>query len=66
MIRDVYKTRQLTEKVMSRKNYRSLTLPEGLYKELEKYIDQSNGSYVSVSEVVREALREYLKNKSST
>jgi Arc/MetJ-type ribon-helix-helix transcriptional regulator len=49
---------------MSRKNYRSLTLPEGLYKELEKYIERSNGSYVSVSEVVREALRDYLKNTS--
>ncbi len=49
---------------MSRKNYRSLTLPEGLYKKLKKYVEQSNGSYVSVSEVVREALRDYLKNTS--
>lgn len=49
---------------MSKKEYRSITLPEGLYKELEKYIERSNGSYVSVSEVVREALRNYLKNTS--
>jgi len=49
---------------MSRKEYRSLTIPEGLYKELEKYIERSNGGYVSISEVVREALREYLKNHS--
>jgi len=50
---------------MPRRGYRSLAIPEGLYKELEKYIEQSNGSYVSISEVVREALREYLKNNSS-
>jgi Arc/MetJ-type ribon-helix-helix transcriptional regulator len=50
---------------MSRKEYRSLAIPEGLYKEIEKYLERSNGSYVSISEVVREALREYLKNKSS-
>jgi Arc/MetJ-type ribon-helix-helix transcriptional regulator len=49
---------------MSRKEYRSLTIPEGLYKEIEKYIEHSNGGYVSISEVVREALREYLKNTS--
>ncbi len=49
---------------MSRRGYRSLTIPEGLYKKLEKYVEQSKGSYVSISEVVREALREYLKNHS--
>jgi Arc/MetJ-type ribon-helix-helix transcriptional regulator len=51
--------------VMSRRGYRSLTIPEGLYKKIEKYIDKSNGSYVSISEVVREALREYLKKNNS-
>jgi len=49
---------------MSRKEYRSLVIPEGLYEKLEKYILRSNGGYVSISEVVREALREYLKNHS--
>lgn len=49
---------------MSRRKYRSLTLPEGLYRELEKYIEKTNGIYVTISEVVREALREYLKNHS--
>jgi Arc/MetJ-type ribon-helix-helix transcriptional regulator len=49
---------------MPRRKYRSLILPEGLYKELEKYIEQTNGMYVTISEVVREALREYLKNHS--
>jgi Arc/MetJ-type ribon-helix-helix transcriptional regulator len=49
---------------VSRKDYRSLTIPEGLYNELEKYVERSNGSYVSILEVVREALKEYLKNTS--
>jgi Arc/MetJ-type ribon-helix-helix transcriptional regulator len=50
---------------MPRRGYRSLTIPQGLYKEIEKYIDKSNGSYVSISEVVREALREYIKRNNS-
>ncbi len=52
------------KKVMPRRGYRSLTIPEGLYNELEKYFDKSNGIYVTMSEVIREALREYLKNHS--
>ena len=46
---------------MLKNMYRKLVIPEDIYKELEKYVEQSNGSYVSISEVVREALREYLK-----
>lgn len=46
---------------MSRNGFKSLTIPEGLYLELEKFVEQSNGYYVSISEVVREALRDYLK-----
>lgn len=46
---------------MSRKDYRSLTIPEGLYSKLEQFVQQSNGYYVSVAEVVREALRAYLR-----
>jgi Arc/MetJ-type ribon-helix-helix transcriptional regulator len=49
---------------MPRRGYRSLTIPEGLYAELEKYFKESNGIYVTISEVVREALREYFKNHS--
>jgi Arc/MetJ-type ribon-helix-helix transcriptional regulator len=48
---------------MPRKDYRSLTIPKGLYLELEKFVEQSNGSYVSISEVVREALRAYLRKQ---
>jgi Arc/MetJ-type ribon-helix-helix transcriptional regulator len=32
------------------------TLPEGLYNELERFVKESNGYHVSISEVVREAL----------
>ena len=52
-----------TVAVMKQKGYRSLTIPEGLSKQIEKYIDDSNGSYITLSEVVREALREYLKKQ---
>ena len=48
---------------MSRSNYKSLTIPEGLYHELEKFVENSGGYYVSISEVVREALRQYLKTR---
>ena len=47
---------------MPRRGYRSLAIPSGLYDKLEKYLDTHSG-YVTISEVVREALREYLKNK---
>jgi Arc/MetJ-type ribon-helix-helix transcriptional regulator len=46
---------------MPRDDYRAITLPEGLYVRLEKYVQDSNGFYVSVTEVVREALREFLR-----
>ena len=48
---------------MSRNGFKSITIPEGLYLELEKYVDQSKGYYVSISEVVREALRAYLRKQ---
>ena len=48
---------------MYRTAFRALTLPEGLYLQLENYVAQSNGYYVSVTEVVREALRDYLKQQ---
>jgi Arc/MetJ-type ribon-helix-helix transcriptional regulator len=48
---------------MSRSSYKSLTIPKGLYRELEKFLTNSGGYYVSISEVVREALRQYLKTR---
>jgi Arc/MetJ-type ribon-helix-helix transcriptional regulator len=50
---------------MPRRGYRSLTIPEGLYQELEKFVELSNGSYVSISEVVREAIRGYLRKNTA-
>ncbi len=50
---------------MSRRGFKSLTIPEGLYKELEQFVEQSGGFYVSVAEVVREALRQYLHQRES-
>ncbi len=48
---------------MSRSEFRALMIPEGLYLQLENYVDHSNGYYVSVTEVVREALRDYLRKQ---
>jgi Arc/MetJ-type ribon-helix-helix transcriptional regulator len=50
---------------MSRAGYRSLTIPDTLYKQLKQYVDASQGRYVSVSEVVREAIWAHLNNNSS-
>jgi Arc/MetJ-type ribon-helix-helix transcriptional regulator len=48
---------------MSKNIFHGITLPTGLYQQLENYVDQSNGYYVSVTEVVREALRDFLKKQ---
>lgn len=49
---------------MSKRSYKSLTIPDGLYRELEKFVQDSGGYYVSISEVVREAVRDYLKKRA--
>jgi len=46
---------------MVRKGYRNLSIPEQLYLELEEFVRKSKGRYVSVAEVVREAVREFLE-----
>jgi Arc/MetJ-type ribon-helix-helix transcriptional regulator len=43
-----------------RKGYRNLSIPEELYLELERFLKDSKGRYVSVSEIVRVAIREFL------
>jgi len=48
---------------MVRKGYRNLSVPDQLFKELEAFVEKSNGRYVSVAEVVREALRDFLEKK---
>jgi Arc/MetJ-type ribon-helix-helix transcriptional regulator len=49
---------------MQRRGYRSLVIPESLYRQLKHYVDHSNGRYVSVAEVVREAIWSLLKNNA--
>ena len=48
---------------MVRKGYRNLSIPEELFIELEKFVKQSKGRYVSVAEAVREAIREFLEKR---
>jgi len=40
-----------------RKGYQNLSVPNQLYEEQERFADESKGRYVSVAEVVREAVR---------
>ncbi len=49
--------------LLVREGYRNLSLPEQLYNELEGFLNDSNGRYVSVAEVVREAIRDFLNRK---
>jgi len=44
---------------MTRRGFRSLTIPASLYQDVERFVDESHGRYVTVTEVVREALRNY-------
>ena len=48
---------------MVRKGYRSVSLPEGLYEELDRFVIKAKGKYVSVAEVLRVAVREFLERK---
>ena len=44
------------------KGYRNLSVPNQLYQELENFVTESKGRYVSVAEVVREAVRDFLQS----
>jgi len=46
-----------------RKGYRNLSVPNELFVELERFVADSKGRYVSVAEVVRESVREFLDKK---
>jgi len=46
------------------KGYKGIVIPESLYKQLVQYVDNSQGRYVSVSEVVRQAIWEHLQKAS--
>lgn len=48
-----------------RKGYRNLSIRNELYEELERFVSESRGRYVSVAEVIREAVRDFLERKRS-
>jgi Arc/MetJ-type ribon-helix-helix transcriptional regulator len=49
---------------MPKTRFRTISLPRSYFRKIDKYIEQSNGFYVSAAEVVREALREYFTDKN--
>jgi Arc/MetJ-type ribon-helix-helix transcriptional regulator len=50
--------------LMSKNGFRTISLPKSYFQKIDKYIEQSNGFYVTASEVVRDALREYFTYKN--
>ena len=46
---------------MARKAYKSVVIPETLYKKIETHVEQSGGRYITISEVVREAVWGFLR-----
>ena len=49
-----------------RKGYRNLSIPEQLFLDLQRFVSESEGKYVSVAEVVRQAIREFLEEHKQT
>ena len=49
--------------LMSKTGFRTISLPTSYFQKIDKYIEQSKGFNITASEVVRDALREYFKNK---
>jgi Arc/MetJ-type ribon-helix-helix transcriptional regulator len=43
------------------KQYRNISLPEELYDKLENLVDSQEAGYVSVSDAVKDAVRELLR-----
>ena len=46
---------------MARKAYKSIVIPETLYEKIITHVERSGGRYISISEVVREAVWSFLK-----
>jgi Arc/MetJ-type ribon-helix-helix transcriptional regulator len=46
---------------MTKNSYRSIVIPSILYEKIKAHIEKSGGRYVSISEVVREAVWIHLK-----
>ena len=47
---------------MPNKGYKLTVIPESLYLQLRQYVENSEGRYVSVAEVVRKALWKFLQS----
>lgn len=43
---------------MSKEDYQSVSIPENIHLALKDIVDDKNSLYISVSELVKEALRE--------
>jgi Arc/MetJ-type ribon-helix-helix transcriptional regulator len=50
---------------MPKQGYKALVIPESLYKQLVQHVENSQGRYVSVSEVVRKAIWDFLQKARS-
>jgi Arc/MetJ-type ribon-helix-helix transcriptional regulator len=46
---------------MTKNGYRSIVIPSTLHEKIKIHIEKSGGRYVSISEVVREAVWTHLK-----
>jgi Arc/MetJ-type ribon-helix-helix transcriptional regulator len=44
-----------------RKAYKSVVIPSALYEKIISHVEQSEGRYITISEVVREAVWSFLK-----
>ena len=47
-------------------NYRTLSLPESLVNQVEKRIREGEGGYTTITEYVKEAIREKMSKESQT
>jgi Arc/MetJ-type ribon-helix-helix transcriptional regulator len=45
---------------MPKKGYRNVKIPEELFLRIQEHVEASEGRYLSISEVVRKALWEFL------
>ena len=59
MVRNNYGRPSLS--LLTTKRYRNVSLPEELYEMMEELVKSKRGGYVSVSEAVKDAIRELLR-----
>ena len=62
---ETFNTFLLCKEVMPKPGYKALTIPESLYVQLVQYVEDSQGRHVSVSEVVRKAIWDFLQKARS-